>query len=105
MSGKKKDNYREVMSQILFACGGDRDQIDETIDALVGATETYVRQLAIAAYQQSTTANKVKPDDVLDALGNDIAIQQHITNIFEVKKKQQKERKNQSAENMGVAFG
>lgn len=89
----KKDQLREVISQLLYACGGDKNQYEETIDAIIACLESYLSQLTISALKTSDLANKIRSDDVIRALINDPLKQNRIQTQFEDKKKLNEERK------------
>jgi hypothetical protein len=89
----RKTAHVEAVSQILYACSGEQDQYKETVDAVVGAAETYLSQLAIVALRLSDTPEKVKPDAIMQAMRNDAPKKAHVSARWDKIKEVQKARK------------
>jgi hypothetical protein len=77
----------------MYACSGEQDQYEETVETVLGAVETYLAQLAITAFHLSETHDKVKPDAILQALRNDGPKRAHVSNAYDRFKDIQKARK------------
>ncbi|KAK8894648.1 hypothetical protein M9Y10_023085 [Tritrichomonas musculus] len=89
----KKDQLREVVSQLIYACVAEKEQYEETIDAVIQSLEMYISNLTLAALKCADTPNKIKPDDVIRAMVNDPQKQTRVQRIFEEKKKTDEEAK------------
>lgn len=74
---------REAVSNILYACAGDKIQYSETIDAIINALEMYISQLTITALNYSDSPNKIKHDAILAAIANDLKLQAHVQANFD----------------------
>jgi len=68
---RKRQSLRDSVSQILYACSGDDKQHEETINAIIGAMEVYVRELTRVALLKSENAKKLSDSDFKKALEND----------------------------------
>ena len=67
---RKKNDLKEKVSQILYACAGDVEQYDETLNALIGSLEIYLRELGKAAYLCSDSS-KITTQSFIEAFNND----------------------------------
>lgn len=83
----KKDQLRDVVSQLIYACAAEKEQYEETIDAVIASLEMYISQLTLAALRCADAPNKIKPDDVIRAMANDQPKQTRVQHIYEDKKK------------------
>ncbi|KAH0793859.1 hypothetical protein GPJ56_002204 [Histomonas meleagridis] len=94
----KKDAMRELVSQLLYACGGDTEQYEQTIDATLGAIEYYITQLAQTAHRGAPNPSKITPDDVLKAISNDPVKHSHVSRTWDdlIQKQKEKEHKNET---------
>lgn len=84
---------RDIASQLLYACGGDKEQYDQTIDAVLGAIEYYITQLTQTALQGAADPSKITYDDVFKAISNDPIKHSHVSRKFD--EKIQKEKQNE----------
>ena len=75
---RKTASMHDIASRILYACGGDETQSAETVDAIVCAVETYLAQLTVVAARNAETPDRVKPEDVLQALSFDVPKHTHV---------------------------
>jgi hypothetical protein len=89
----RKDVLREAVSQIMCACSGETDQIEQTLDTVIGAVETYLFQLLVVAVQNGSTPDKVKPDDIFDALKGDPAKHDFVDQQFKKFQDAKKEKR------------
>jgi IMP cyclohydrolase len=93
----RKAAHRDAISQIMYACSGEQDQYEETVDAVMGAVETYLGQIASVALRLSETPDKIKPDAILQAIRNDGPKRAHVSASYEKYKEIQKARKSLTA--------
>ena len=96
----KKDQLREVVSQLIYACVAEKEQYEETIDAVIASLEMYISNLTLAALKCADAPNKIKPDDVIRAMVNDPPKQTRVQHIFEEKKKTEEATRQISSGNM-----
>ena len=86
MPPRRGVTVKDAVSQMLYACGGDKKQYEQTVDAIVGAVKTYVSQLAVVALRNGTSPMKVRPDDVIQALSCDPVKRGHVETNWKYKK-------------------
>ena len=93
----RKDTLRELVSQLLYACGGDTEQYEQTIDATLGAIEYYITQLTQTALRGAPNPSRITLDDVLKAISNDPVKHSHVSRTWEefMQKQKEKEQKNE----------
>lgn len=92
----KKDTMHELATQFLYACGGDREQYEQTIDAVLGAIEFYVTQLTQTALQCACDSSQIKPDDMFKAISNDTVKNAHVERLYYERTQKQKDKDSHS---------
>ena len=85
----KRDTLKEAVSQIMFCCSGEKEQYDETVNAVLGAVEVYVTQLAKTAIQNMPNESaqiKISPNNIIEALACDPRKQSFLQSFTEKNK-------------------
>ena len=89
MSKPKRDTLKEAISQIMYCCSGDKEQYEDTINAVLGAVEVYVTQFTKTALEiipQGASQPKIQKDNILYALSCDPRKQAFIQSMIEKQK-------------------
>ena len=73
MPKPRKDQFREVIQQILYACGGNETEYTETVDVLCSAVDLYITQLTLVSAQNAESPGKIAPSDIISTLKYDKA--------------------------------
>ena len=90
----KKGSIRDVVTQLIYAAAGDKEQYEETVDAVVGAFENYLYNLTTTALKCAENPNRITPDDIGKAMENDPQKQSRAQKHIEQIKQFQAEKKN-----------
>ena len=92
----KKDTLREAVTQIMYCCSGDKEQYEETVNAVLSAVEAYVTQLTKTALQNvphNASQPKITQDSIVSALVGDPRKQSYIQSLLDKKDKKKEQNR------------
>ena len=102
MPPRRGDALREAVTQVMYAASGDKEQYTQTIDAVMGAVETYISQMTLAALRLGKAPDKVQAGDVIEALSCDSMLHRHMEKQYESWQEITKLRKETNRQMSGV---
>ena len=82
MDEQQNEQLKGVVSNIIFACGGDTLQYDETINEVAKAVKEYIKNLTEVSLKLSERSDVVSPDGVIRALQVDPVTQYQVKEVF-----------------------
>ena len=91
MTKPKRDTLRDAVSQIMYCCSGDKEQYEETLNAVLGAVEVYIKQLTKTALQNvpnGASQVRIVPGNIIAALASDPRKQSFLYSILNKKNNQ-----------------
>ena len=90
---EQNNPFRESLSSILFACAGDVEQYEETINALQDAVVCYLRHLAEESIKVAKNPHSIRANDIIDALKDYPRIQKRVKTFLSEKRSFEKEKR------------